>query len=369
MNRFITTMLAVSLLTSAFAASGLAQFPSRSQFDERYAPQTLRGLKALNVRGEAYTFISAEALKSDLTHDEVKGRAEALLKKAGIAYLAEKGIAAAPEAPVLKVRVVATQREGGSYTLAAEAALLQKVTVEGGARLSITATTWSTSAVLLMTGDDPRELILQSVDELVFEFIKAYMAGNSKPAPRLNKFVNVVNPHEPTESEPRPKNLRWGPQHKGLQMAAWPSPVRPVVFLAIRNASWRTIHYCDYLLGYHEVVRLYARRKGEAEWVRVPLKPDSYRAYVGVLLCGPHDSLGPGREMPPGASSITAGAPEVKRKYTFTEHLTAYDFPEHWAGKVECKITQSLFGGRHKDAWQGEVESPAFEISLPLSGT
>jgi hypothetical protein len=192
------------------------------------------------------------------------------------------------------------------------------------------------------------------------------MIGNSKPAPRVSKFFNIVNTDEPTEAEARPKNLKWSPQHNGLQMAAWPSPLRPIVFCAIRNASQRTIHYCDYLLGYVETVRLYARQEGDSEWRPISLRPNPHRAYIGVLLCSQNDSLGVGKEMPPNWSHIPYGAPKVKRKYTFTEDLTHYDFPTHWKGKVECKITQTLFGGRHKDSWEGEVESPIFEIYLPL---
>ena len=60
------------------------------------------------------------------------------------------------------------------------------------------------------------------------------------------------------------------------------------------------------------------------------------------------------------------GAPKAKRKYTFTTYLTGYDFPPDWAGTVECRLSQQIFGGRHDDAWEGTVESQAFEIELPL---
>ena len=51
---------------------------------------------------------------------------------------------------------------------------------------------------------------------------------------------------------------------------------------------------------------------------------------------------------------------------TFTKYLTGYDFPPDWAGTVECRLSQTIFGGRHEDAWDGTVESQAFEIELPL---
>jgi hypothetical protein len=149
-------------------------------------------------------------------------------------------------------------------------------------------------------------------------------------------------------------------------MTAWPSPVRPVVFAAIRNASSRTLHYCDYLLGDDEFVHVAARRKGEVEWTPIPLRPYPNRAYIGALLCSANDTLQPGREMAPNRSRVWDGAPKPKRKYTFTTYLAGYDFPPGWVGTVECRLRQRIFGGRHEDAWDGTVESQAFEIELPL---
>jgi len=378
MTKLIIKVMTLSLLTLALAVAGNSQFPSQSPYDESYAPKSLRGLKALNVRSQAQIFISMELLRSEIKHSDVKSRVEAMLKKAGISYLSEKDAELTPDAPVLNVQVVATKLEASSYppmklegnkyySLVIEVALLQKVTVESESKLRITATTWLDSHISISTDEDPRESILESVDYSVFEFIKAYMIGNSKPAPKVSKFFNRGKSNdEPTEAESRPKNLRWGAEQNGLQMAAWPSPVRPVVFCAIRNASERTIHYCDYLLGYHETVNLYARQKGESEWRAISLRPNPYRAYIGVLLCSGNDSLAPGREMAPNWMGDPGLAPKVTRQYTFTESLTAYEFPAHWEGKVECKITQQLFGGRHKDSWNGQVESPIFEINLPL---
>jgi hypothetical protein len=321
-----------------------------------------------------------ELLKSEIPHSEVKSRVEGMLKKAGIGYLSEEESKRTPDAPVLKVRVVATKMESSSYpggglegndkySMVLEAALLQKVIVESGSKLRISATTWLASSVSIGSGDDLRESILRDVDFLVFDFIKAYMIGNSKSAPRLSRFFTFVNAEEPTAAEARPKNLKWGAPHNGLQMAAWPSPTRPMVFCAIRSATYRTIHYCDYLLGYHETVRLFARQNGKSEWTPIPLRPSPHRAYIGVLLCGPKDSLGPGKEMAPKWNYMSDETPKIKRKYTFTEYLTSYDFPAQWTGTVECKITQTLFGGKHEDAWHGTVESHIFEINLPLKSS
>ena len=96
-------------------------------------------------------------------------------------------------------------------------------------------------------------------------------------------------------------------------MTAWPSPVRPVVFAAIRNASPQTIHYCDYILGDDEFVRLSARRKGDAEWTPIRLRPYPDRAAIGALLCSVNDTLRPGREMAPNQARLVDGAPKAKR--------------------------------------------------------
>ena len=214
---------------------------------------------------------------------------------------------------------------------------------------------------------DAAEAILANIDGIVFEFIKAFRQGNGKSVPKAGAFFDFgPSRDEPTEAERRPKGLPWSASQNGLQMTAWPSPVRPVVFAAIRNASPRTIHYCDYILGDDEFVRLSARRKGDAEWTPIRLRPYPYRAYIGALLCSANDTLRPGREMAPNRARLVDGAPKAKRKYTFTMYLTGYDFPPDWVGTVECRLNQRIFGGRHEDAWDGTVESQAFEIELPL---
>jgi hypothetical protein len=159
--------------------------------------------------------------------------------------------------------------------------------------------------------------------------------------------------------------MSWGPTVNGLQMAVWPSPVRSVVFAAIRNASGRTIHYCDYLLGYFENVRLFARPVGETEWKPIPFRSTEGMPSIGVLLCGPNDSLRSGLEMPPNWSRLTEGT-KISRNYAFTEDIADYTFPAEWKGKVECKLTQTIFGGRYKDSWEGKVESGVFQVTLPL---
>ena len=73
-------------------------------------------------------------------------------------------------------------------------------------------------------------------------------------------------------------------------------------------------------LGDGESVGLSARRKGDAGWKRMPLRPYPNRAYIGALLCGPNDTLRPGQEMPPNHARLVDGAPKAKR-ITFTEGL------------------------------------------------
>lgn len=164
-------------------------------------------------------------------------------------------------------------------------------------------------------------------------------------------------------AEVRPKNLVWGEPSKGLQMAAWASPNRPVVFAVIRNSSRRRIHFCDYLLGYFEVVRVHARKSQTSDWVPIPLKPNEDRAGIGVLLCSLNDTLPAGKEMRPNQTSALSN-PRIR--YTFDVELDSYEFPSDWDGTIECKISQTIFGGRHEDDYEGTVESAAFTLKLPF---
>ena len=147
-------------------------------------------------------------------------------------------------------------------------------------------------------------------------------------------------------------------------MAVWVSPSRPVVFGVIRNASRRKIHYCDYLLGYFEFVRVHARKSPSADWVPIPLKPVENRAAIGVLLCSLNDTLGPGREMSPNETSALENR---SIRYTFDVDLRSYQFQSGWEGPIEFEISQTIFGGRHEDDYEGTIESPAFTVKLPFA--
>lgn len=163
--------------------------------------------------------------------------------------------------------------------------------------------------------------------------------------------------------EARPKKLVWGEASNGLQMAVWVSPRRPIVFGVIRNFSRRKIHYCDYLLGNFEFVRLHARKSPSSEWVPIPLKSVKNRPYIGVLLCSSNDTLRAGSEM---RSNQTSALYNPRIRYTFDDNLESYQFPSGWEGTIECKISQTIGGGHHEDAYSGTVESPAFTVKLPF---
>lgn len=164
--------------------------------------------------------------------------------------------------------------------------------------------------------------------------------------------------------EARPKELVWGQGSNGLHMAAWVSPIRPIVFAVIRNSSRRKIHYCDYLLGYFEFVRVHARKSPSSDWVSIPLKSVEDLAGIGVLLCSLNDTLSAGKEMGPNQTSALYNQ---RIRYTFDVNLESYKFPSGWEGAIECKISQTIFGGRHEDAYEGTVESPAFTVRLPFA--
>jgi len=165
-------------------------------------------------------------------------------------------------------------------------------------------------------------------------------------------------------AEARAKKLVWGESSNGLQMAVWVSRSRSVVFAVIRNSSRRKIHYCDYLLGEFEFVRVHARKSPSSDWVPIPLKPIENPAYIGVLLCSLNDTLPAGREMGPNRTSALYNQ---RIRYTFDVDLDNYEFPSDWEGTIECKISQTIFGGRHEDAYEGTVESPAFTVKLPFA--
>jgi hypothetical protein len=357
--------LAPALLLFGCAAAAYGQFPERSAYDEHYAPVTLRGLKDLRV--SPWVHVIPETLVTPtLEIPEVRARIEALLKRADIGYVTDAEAGRRPDVPVLSLSVVVTQMDDHSYSRVMKLDLFQPVMVSTS-KVAITAATWSTSETAIATNDTPRESMLSGIDWMVFEFIKAYRQGNGKSVPKVGEFFHVgPSRDEPTGAERRPKDAPWSASQNGLQMTAWPSPVRPVVFAAIRNASPRTIHFCDYLLGNDEFVTLSARRKGDAEWTPIPLRPYPDRASIGALLCSRNDTLRPGQEMAPNRARQVDGAPKVKRNYTFTTYLTSYVFPPDWAGTVECRLHQEIFGGRHEDAFSGRVESQAFEIELPL---
>lgn len=181
--------------------------------------------------------------------------------------------------------------------------------------------------------------------------------AKSIPAPRFVKHG------ENAQGEKRPKKLIWGEPRDGLQMAVWVSPTRPLVFGLIRNSSRRKIHYCDYLLG-HAVV-LYVRLSPSSDWVEVPPVPIERQINIGVLLCGSNDTLRPGQEMK--ASTAAFSRNRVMGNHTFEVNLDAYKFPDDWQGRYDCKVVQRIFGGRHDDAYEGDIESAPFTIRLPIA--
>lgn len=184
-------------------------------------------------------------------------------------------------------------------------------------------------------------------------------ASNSTLASRLRQGDKT------TRGEKRPKVVFWGASSKGLQMAVWVSPVRPIVFGLIRNASDRKIHYCDYLVG--QSVELYARKSPSSEWVKIPPLPIPVenQVHIGGLRCSPRDTLQPGEQMK--ASPTAFSRNRIKGNHTFEVDLAAYNFSADWKGAPDCKIVQHIFGGRHRDGYAGDVESPSFTVKLPLA--
>ena len=139
---------------SAGAAYG--QFPERSALDEHYAPVTLRGVKDVRVAAHVQVLIPEPLGTPKLQIPEARTRVEALLKRADISYVTDAAAEQRPDAPVLKLDVVATQMDGHAHSLVMTLDLFQPVMV-GASKVRITAATWSTSSVSIPINEMPRE--------------------------------------------------------------------------------------------------------------------------------------------------------------------------------------------------------------------
>ena len=189
-------------------------------------------------------------------------------------------------------------------------------------------------------------------------------------------FALVTITSEAQNYRPKQKDLAWGTNAGGLQMAAWTNLDTSKVFAVIRNFSTKRICYCDYVLG--EFTKVYARQNADSEWQEINLKPlnltkeeSENMVHIGFLPCSKNKILKPKKEMLPYAwwtqGNIKPSESEKNKNYSFTLDLSKYDFSTNFNGTVEGKIVQSIFNGRCDEAYLGEVESQPFEMRLPFT--
>ena len=185
-------------------------------------------------------------------------------------------------------------------------------------------------------------------------------------------LVSVTGMNQAQDYRRPRKDLLWGADAKGLRISAWINLETSQVFAVIRNFSAKKICYCDYVLG--NFVKVYARRDAVSDWQEIKPKPPTPEelknmTYIGGLPCSENKILKPGKEMPPYAGWPRGKFKPPKREkknYSFSLDLSVYAFPPDFNGAAQIKIVQNVFHGHCPDAYEGEVESPAFEIKLPL---
>jgi len=151
----------------------------------------------------------------------------------------------------------------------------------------------------------------------------------------------------------RPKrDLSWGREAGGLRMAAWTNPAIDTVFVAVRNASGRSICHCEPEHAYSFSV--YARSNSALPWQELEFKTRPEDVVTLALCHG--TTLKPGQEMP------SDGSP---KDHSFSVDLRGYRFPPDWSGAVDVKIVQSLVYCSQTGNKVGELESPTVRIRLP----
>src|SRR4029453_4270619 len=145
MARLSRRVVASALLLLVYAAAAHGQFPERSAYDQHYAPVTFRGVKGVRVSADVHVFMPEALVTPKLEIPEVRSRVEALLKRADIGYLTDAEARARPDAPVLRLDVVATGMDGHSYSQGVTLDLFQPVMVSAS-KGRITTSPWSTSS-------------------------------------------------------------------------------------------------------------------------------------------------------------------------------------------------------------------------------
>ena len=180
----------------------------------------------------------------------------------------------------------------------------------------------------------------------------------------LSVSICLATPTQPTDPP-----IVYGEANYGLKIGGWFDSQNHTIYCRIQNEHSLPIRYCDYFVGNHEFVLLYARQTQKDSWKFIPLKPDPWRAY---LSAGPRERnicwLRPDRIMPEGPYGRTSAlSKKSKPKYTLEVILGDFAFPSDWHGEIECKVKQIMCNPKLDDlVGDRSLETKVIKVVLPL---
>jgi hypothetical protein len=147
------------------------------EIGEPYQRSSLRGLPGVRV---LLTDLNPDAERDGLVKGEIQTDVESRLRKAGIRVLTEEEWRNMPRAPLLYVRVDALKGSDRAYAFYINVDLYQRVSIEQTSNISVLAATWSTGSIGITEPTKLKGFVIGSLRNEVDEFIKAYLAENSK---------------------------------------------------------------------------------------------------------------------------------------------------------------------------------------------
>ena len=151
---------------------GLAQLPKGP-----LAQETLRGLPGVRLIVEK---IDAEVERDGLTTDLVRTAAETRLQTAGIRLLSKDEATMTQGRPTIQI-VVQTARSDSLYAYCAEVSVWQEmVPIHRQTSMPVWVRSWVTENMVGIKSHNNIHVLKKTVEDLVDEFIRAYVAVNPK---------------------------------------------------------------------------------------------------------------------------------------------------------------------------------------------
>jgi hypothetical protein len=144
---------------------------------EQSQNSSLRGLPGVRV---LLTDLNPDAERDGLIKTELQTDVELRLRNAGISVLTEEEWHKTPRTPLLYVKVDALKGSNIAYAYYTNVLLYQRVSIEQTLNISGFAATWSTGSIGIAEQVKLKGLVIGSLRNEVDEFIKAYLAENSK---------------------------------------------------------------------------------------------------------------------------------------------------------------------------------------------